>query len=231
MIVGGNGPDFVGEFVYEDLDDQAIGTTISLEGAQDVTVPAGTFHSFLLSESFGSQSEICYAPEIAFIVSLNEKFALDISQFGITAGGLTNEYEMNLVKTNYDPDNNPPNKPGKPIVVDGGSTPGKEYTFKTSAIEPDGEQIYYWWDWDDESEDKWLGPFSSGEYCEASHTWGEQGSYNIRVRAKDEHDCETAWSDLLPISMPKGKSINLLHITFLQRLVNRLPFLEQLLDL
>jgi len=52
---------------------------------------------------------------------------------------------------------------------------------------------------------------------------------NADNRAIDEHGEESLWSDPLPITMPKNKSINP-FLLFLERLMERFPILEQILQ-
>jgi len=56
-----------------------------------------------------------------------------------------------------------------------------------------------------------------------------KGDYEIHVKAKDEYDAESEWSDPLSISMPKNKAINP-FLLFLERLIERFPILEQILQ-
>jgi hypothetical protein len=74
-----------------------------------------------------------------------------------------------------------------------------------------------------------LGPYNSGEECNASGIWFEKGNYEIKVKAIDIHGAESEWSDPLAISMPKNKAINL-FLLFLERLMERFPILEQILQ-
>jgi len=97
-----------------------------------------------------------------------------------------------------------PNKPTKP----NGPTSGRidiEYTYTTSSTDPDGDNIYYLFDWDDGKYSGWIGPYTSGETAETSHIWTEKRDYNIKVKAKDVYGLESEWSDPLAISMPKNK--------------------------
>jgi len=66
------------------------------------------------------------------------------------------------------PQNNPPNKPTRPSGPLNGRM-NVEYTFTTSTTDPEGEQIYYLFDWGDGNED-YAGPFNSGETGRAKHT-------------------------------------------------------------
>jgi hypothetical protein len=101
-------------------------------------------------------------------------------------------------------DNQAPEKPETPDGPSSGNI-GTEYTYSTSTSDPEGDQVYYWFDWDDGSNSGWIGPYNSGEECTASHTWSSQGSYEIQVKAKDSNGVQSEWSDSLAISMPKNK--------------------------
>ena len=127
--------------------------------------------------------------------------------------------------TNY-----PPNKPSTPSGTTSGR-PGNSYQYSSDATDPEGNDIYYNFSWDDGTYSGWLGPYISGDTVNTFHTWTKRGSYNIKVKAKDEHGAESVWSDPLPISMPKNKqSINFLQ-QFLGQLIERFPLLEYILDL
>ena len=90
--------------------------------------------------------------------------------------------------------NLPPETPSIPDGLDEGLT-GVEYTFTSSTTDPEGEQIYYMFDWGDGSDSGWVGPYNSGETGSASHTWGTAGDFNVKVKAKDVNDGESGWSD------------------------------------
>ena len=102
----------------------------------------------------------------------------------------------------YSFDQNPPNKPARPSGKSSGIIPFVKYTYSTSTTDPDGDQVYYLWDWDDGTCSDWFGPYDSGETAEASHRWTKYGSYEIRVKAKDRYGAESEWSDPLAITMP-----------------------------
>ncbi|MBU1940162.1 MAG: hypothetical protein KKC68_00145, partial [Candidatus Thermoplasmatota archaeon] len=59
-------------------------------------------------------------------------------------------------------ENQPPNKPSKPM----GKTAGRvrvEYTYESTTIDPEGDQIWYWFDWGDGQNSGWVGPYTSGQ--------------------------------------------------------------------
>ena len=125
------------------------------------------------------------------------------------------------------PENEPPEKPSKPSGPTSGKA-GTSYSYSSSTTDPDGDQVWYKWDWGDETSG-WDGPYDSGDAVDASHIWDEKGDYSIKVKAKDVHGEESPWSDPLPITMPKNKAINL-FIPFLEKLMERFPMLEQILQ-
>jgi len=86
-----------------------------------------------------------------------------------------------------------PDIPYKPDGPDNGAV-GYEYNFSSSTIDPDGDKIYYIFDWGDGEFSEWIGPFSSDETCEASHIWNDEGYFEVKVKAKDENNTRSDWS-------------------------------------
>ena len=111
--------------------------------------------------------------------------------------------------------NNPPNKPT--ITGPASGETNKSYTYSVSTIDLDGDQISYLIDWDDGTDSGWIGPYDSGQMGGASHIWATQGTYSIKVKAKDSNNVESEWSDPLLISMPKTKTISTPLIRFLEK--------------
>ncbi len=116
-------------------------------------------------------------------------------------------------------ENNPPEKPS----INGPSTGNKdteyEYTFSTS--DPDGDDVFYYIDWGDNSSNEWLGSFKSGEEVKSSHIWDEDGEYIIRIKSKDMDNAESDW-ETLEVTMPKNKSTVLNYFTFLNNFLRNL---------
>jgi len=108
--------------------------------------------------------------------------------------------------------NPPPEKPEKPQGPDVGVI-NKAITFSSVTTDPDEEQIYYKFNWGDNTSSDWIGPYDSGDHGEASHVWTDSGEYKIKVRAKDEHDVESVWSDPLLITIVHGPYLDIGLIT------------------
>jgi len=124
------------------------------------------------------------------------------------------------ITVTYSPDaNNPPDKP----IITGGEQNGKvgeTYTYTVSAHDIDGDDIYFWFDWGDGDNTGWIS-------AQATHAWDEEGTYEVKVKAKDIYDAESDWATL-EVSMPKNKVINI--SLFLQELIQRFPFFEKILN-
>jgi len=97
-------------------------------------------------------------------------------------------------------ENNPPEKPDQPEGPYSGK-PETIYSFTGSAVDLNGDQLYYKWDWGDSSTSGWLGPFNSGDPCEISHSWDISGNYEIKMKARDTYWAEGMWSDPLIIEI------------------------------
>ena len=123
--------------------------------------------------------------------------------------------------------NHPPEKPAKPSGPANGEA-GAIYTYTSSVSDPEQNQVYYLFDWDDGSDSGWIGPYNSGNDGSVSHSWNEQGDYEIKVKAKDTNDIESEWSDPLPISMPKNKVADTPFLRFLENHPHLFPLLGQL---
>jgi len=111
----------------------------------------------------------------------------------------------NLIDSS-DPDcvtiNNPPYPPSQPLGPTSGDT-GVRYTYSTSTIDPDEDKIKsYIWDWGD-------GKTSNSKIGTASHAWRKTGTYQVSVRAKDEHGAISKSSPSLEVTITKSTPIKI----------------------
>jgi len=95
--------------------------------------------------------------------------------------------------------NSAPAAPERPLGPSSGYI-NVPYSYTTSTTDPDGDQIYYKWNWGTEESD-WIGPYVSGATIHASHTWSTAGTYNVTVKAKDTNDQESDWSEPLQVTI------------------------------
>jgi len=101
-----------------------------------------------------------------------------------------------------------PNIPIGPINGIANST----YTYSTNTTENEQENIYYLFDWDDNSYSGWIGPYQSEQDVIVSHKWTISGNYSIRVKAKDVHNVQSNWSDPLLITITPNPQPSIIWI-------------------
>jgi hypothetical protein len=98
----------------------------------------------------------------------------------------------------------PPERPTKPEGPEEW-TIGEETTFKSTTTDPEGGSIHYWFDWGDGNNSGWVGPFASGQTCEAAHIWTELGEFEIKAMARDEYEVESEWSEPATITIVENE--------------------------
>ena len=122
--------------------------------------------------------------------------------------GLTNETDyVNVVVNNgsvsVSSGNSNPNIPSTPsgpisrlIDVSG--------TYSTSAMDPDGDQVQYRFDWDASGShdySAWTTLGASGHIDSLSHSWSSPGTYLVKTQARDEHLATSSWSSGLTVTV------------------------------
>lgn len=110
------------------------------------------------------------------------------------------EVRLEMSLTNYEFFNDEPFNPLIPEVGTDGCI-NIEYEFTTSAIDPEEDDVFYRFDFDDGTITDWFGPFNSGYELTTSHIWTETGIYNVRIQAKDTYDQESDWVESSSINM------------------------------
>ena len=90
-------------------------------------------------------------------------------------------------------ENHPPLKPSTPTGPSSGEI-NVDYEFSGVTTDPDADQICYQFDWGDETFSDWTSFVASGVPKSASHQWSNQGTFNVSVRAKDQHGAISPWS-------------------------------------
>ena len=125
--------------------------------------------------------------------------------------------------------NLPPETPAKPTGRLSGE-PGKTYLYSTVTTDPDGDGLYYMWDWGDGTFSDWLGPYPSETMISTQKSWDVEGTYSIKVKAKDIYDHETNWSEPLDVTMPYNVPFIVRIVDLFQRFFPHLYlFFERLL--
>lgn len=100
----------------------------------------------------------------------------------------------------------PPETPGIPDGPNNGMT-DVEYSFSATTTDPNGDQIFYKFDWGDGKESDWVGPYNSGDPGSASHIWKDGGDFEVRAKAKDTFGKESNWSSPHTITIVQGPKL------------------------
>jgi len=125
--------------------------------------------------------------------------------------------------------NSPPEKPT--ITGPTSANYGEEHTYEITATDPDDNDIYYYIDFGDGTEELIFGPYGSGKTKSVKHIWEEQGAYTIKVKSRDTYDEKSDWATL-EVSMPKNKLyFNTPLLNFLENHPYVFSLLRQLLGL
>jgi len=112
------------------------------------------------------------------------------------------------------------------IVGETNGKPGILYSYTFTSIDPDGDSVSYYIEWDDGDITNWTGFQPSGDPYSESHTWAKMGTYIIRAKAKDPYGLESEWGEL-KVTIPRNKATNSFFFSFLERF----PLLLRLLSL
>jgi len=109
-----------------------------------------------------------------------------------------NEGESDPVTVTVMQPSKPPNTPGAPEGPPAGFV-GDALTFRATTTDPDGDSISYQFDWGDETKSDWTDYVTSGEEMEVQKAFDSEGTYTVKVRAKDTYEVTSALSPGLTV--------------------------------
>ena len=125
--------------------------------------------------------------------------------------------------------NRPPDAPT--ITGETNGTKGTEYEYTFNAVDPNGDDVYYWIEWGDGTSTGWFGTYPSGEDVKVTHSWEKKGTYYITAKAKDVFG-NVGPEGTLEVTMPKNKAFNFNLISWLfERFPHMFPILRTPLGL
>ena len=124
--------------------------------------------------------------------------------------------------------NSMPNKPDIQGINNG--LRKKEYEFIFTADDPNGDDLFYYIDWgDDSSPIEWTGPYKSKEEVKLNHTFNFIGTYNIKSKVKDVNESESSWTYYrVVISKTKNNNFNIKQ-WFFNNLISKFFILKSLI--
>jgi len=108
-------------------------------------------------------------------------------------------------------------------------TPGLTYLYVFGTTDPEQDDVLYYIDWGDITNSGWLGPYPSGVSKSLGHSWSQQGTYLIKIKAKDTYGLESDWGTLsvtMPLEVPSFWFVEWLF----ERFPHAFPFLRYLIE-
>jgi hypothetical protein len=109
--------------------------------------------------------------------------------------------------------NNVPPNPPSPPFGEANCVKSKTYEFTSQTTDANNDPIYFLFDWDDGTTTDWIGPRQSGSEIVASHSWDQAGTYEIKVKARDDSYAESGWSEPLTINVLNSARPNKPHLS------------------
>jgi uncharacterized protein len=106
---------------------------------------------------------------------------------------------------------------------------GDTQQFNVNTFDVQTDTVYYFFEWGDETNSGWMGPFNSNEQSSIYHVWNEKGIYTVKVKARDSTGALSQWSEEIEIQLPFERKINKenIMVAFEQRMKNHM-FNEQI---
>jgi len=181
----------------EDGDDVTGTVTITADASDDVGVSKVTFSI--------DSVEIGYDGSTPYSISWDTTSYSD-GWHTITATAYDNEDNTGSDSINVcvggDCDNHPPDIPS---ILNGPTTgePDVQYSYTTSTTDPDGDMVQYGLNVNGDFFD-WTGFYYSDTTCTINLTFNNEKTYNLKVKARDEHGAENDYSPVLTVIISEG---------------------------
>ena len=169
--------------------------------------PIGLDLNFAQGAAFDKDTDILYLAGYLSMTGGGRLYTCDTTTgYATLIGSFPLGFEFDALAIPYELTNKPPETPVAPTGPDTGFK-GIEYTFSASTTDPEGEPIYYLFDWGDGTNSSWVGPVDSGAIASAQHTYHIAGNFSVTVKAKDTNDHESGWSEGHSISITEQEAI------------------------
>jgi len=104
-----------------------------------------------------------------------------------------------------------PSKPPTPPTI-AGPTSGvldQNIEFTISATDPEDSDVEYYVEWGDGRYKDWFGPYKSDKEITITSSWYKTGTYDIRVKARDEDRLVSKWSEPFPITIVEAPVLDI----------------------
>ena len=98
------------------------------------------------------------------------------------------------------------------------------YTYNASTFDPDGDQLYYKWNfgWGGSG---WMGPYDSNETVEIEEQFNDE-CYGIYLIAKDTHHARSGWG-FFKVNIPRDRRT---YYNLFSRFFDMFPILQRIIS-
>ena len=83
---------------------------------------------------------------------------------------------------------------------------GKILSYTATSKDPDGDQLFFTFDWGDGATTKTL--LSASFTGRANHIWKEKGTYKVKAMATDSQGASSGWSEPFSVSISGSSTVN-----------------------
>ena len=156
-----------------------------------------TFKSYMLDDSI-TLGQMWYNALDRYIKSNMEQMDMKVTEEWILFGDPTLQIGE---------ESQPPAIPDTPKGPSSGSK-NQELTYISKTTDPEDDDVFYLFDWGDGTDSGWIGPEESGKTVTAKKTWTVEGTFQIKVSAKDDNGKISGWSDEMEVAIPRSKPVN-----------------------
>ena len=125
-----------------------------------------------------------------------------------------------------------PNASPDTPIIGGENTgkPGEEYTYTFISGDLDGDDVFYYIDWgDDTTPVVWDGPHPPSTQISLKHTYEKRGTYTIGAKAKDTNEEESKVATFI-VKLSRNKNIQVINSLFLDLIEKLLEPIIKLLS-
>ncbi|MBD3331355.1 hypothetical protein GF356_00775 [candidate division GN15 bacterium] len=132
----------------------------------------------------------------------------------------TNEIQVTVTIVNNN--NTAPDTPGTLSLDKDTLAAGETLTCQTYAEDPEGNDVYFMFDYGNGENSGWIGPYASNALCEHTYEFPAPGEYEVKVQARDEFEEMSEWSQSYTTTVyecgdanGQGDGVNVSDLTFL----------------
>ncbi len=133
------------------------------------------------------------------------RVAMDMN-YNCSYTGLGYAFYWMTLDLSYDAGQNSPPQTPAPVQGLAQGYAGKILSYAATSKDPEGDQLFFTFDWGDGTTSKTL--LSASFTGRANHIWKEKGVYEVKAMATDSQGASSAWSEPFSVSISGSRPVN-----------------------